>query len=838
MTYRGIDKLRFETLIRDGLTGPELQNFVKAHRAQLIIWGAKADNLPNSHGRAAKLVAGLPQAAEPTLTSWLRSLVGSETNPLSPDALVLQLLEVEHDMRHRLEDSSALFRMLLKWVSSDDCPDIVVRYLRSKLELVHQGVKAETVSLPRAPTRAEIADVVRAVLHPAEILVQEASPVLLAAARAAAEISGGEALRLAIDAKLGSILADDGDRVADIVSRTIEDRSTAVKPKGVVLVATPNRTVLEDVDPEAVRVIGYCKKIAGGARFVEVIGLLGDSGVELLAKDVARRLLPDTGDAIYFPGTNSSRAPEQDEFGIWTVQSHDIGKPTKFKIVGWIGPVYEVVSLPHSSEDEDLVRRALIARGAARPGARVVFQLSDGLIVRLPGDFVDPATFDYDRPLDAWDSLSAFAWGAKRLVAGALPAPSRKYECAPIASVIRRAIQSHRERGALPPLTHRQVQDFVKLIEESEGGMGAVRAKRIGRELSAFVDSGRETASTVQALLETPQIQLQIEADKQRVLDEFRTSKADLVAEVERLRKEKSAVAGEVEERRVEAKQLSGELAKSIKKTFDQAREAGVAKLSEAAFFQGVLGRSPEASVEMASHSILFETSVLPRDESLLEDALRARGMRKPTAHRWALVLRACTQTGLMVAFKGSSAPVIAESVVRCLSRVSVAAVDIPLGLTTAGSFTKVLGAADADALLIRNANLSPFEVYIKPLQREALTRLAGAKDGIPRTVVLELADGVTALPASSAMLTTMVVFDCDAPDPEPYDGEASDFVPDVRDRMEELAWIPGLFLEAVAQVVARIKEQDVAFHAGALGLLNATMVTPLIERHSVEREL
>ena len=131
MTYLGIDKGRFETLLKLGTDDEELRNFFVDCRAQLIQKGAKVQNLPHGNpARVRMLVQGLPQATDRVLQKWFSTNL-TVTDPISYEELVNTFREYEEAGDQLPEsDSRPVARSCLFHLFSSSPPPDLIAFLK------------------------------------------------------------------------------------------------------------------------------------------------------------------------------------------------------------------------------------------------------------------------------------------------------------------------------------------------------------------------------------------------------------------------------------------------------------------------------------------------------------------------------------------------------------------------------------------------------------------------------------------------------------------------------------------------------------------------------------
>ena len=199
--------------------------------------------------------------------------------------------------------------------------------------------------------------------------------------------------------------------------------------------------------------LGYCTKgDQPTAVFVRPLAVVRGAQLQLLKDEKRRECFPENGDLISFTGVGYPRQPRRGEIGVWEVAEHYTERATHFHLASQKRTVYEVRPLPFSSADYDAVREYL--KDQARSGANSLqtplFQLNDGLIIGSRAERADFSKDDtFESGLHSWNTLSAVRIEGRLFVLGPLPRGQGIYECAGLASTVRKL--SDRKLGSEKP---------------------------------------------------------------------------------------------------------------------------------------------------------------------------------------------------------------------------------------------------------------------------------------------------------------------------------------------------------------------------------------------------
>lgn len=344
-------------------------------------------------------------------------------------------------------------------------------------------------------------------------------------------------------------------------------------------------------NPEEYPILGVCtKQLPTGQFFIRIVAIMVNDDVIELTQDEAKRLFPTTGDATCFADQSHSHSYVQDQFVITKVEHHETTKSTQFSVKGLWSMVHEVVQIPHDSTETERVTYWLQEIYETNPAVRPIFQLSDGVIIRLNGDITNPRKANFEIPFDGFISHPAILWRGRMLVMKPLPAPDFKYDCTPLATAIKRVFKARSELVDFPTITKAQLQMLADFVTK-DGRDNSVKnsAMRAKNHLGEIFEIKELLDETVSCLLKLPEIEEQLQHEKKKILDGFKVDAEASNLEISNLRKEIKALKAEVDRKKQTIKSQSGELSREIGKAFQRASEEGVKTLANAALFSALL---------------------------------------------------------------------------------------------------------------------------------------------------------------------------------------------------------------------------------------------------------
>jgi hypothetical protein len=113
-----------------GTESHELIRCLQECKQRLTRNGAKADNLPKGPEKRLHFLRTLPPKAKPVVSDWLReNLTFSEQN--DPQIVLRDLLEAESNAED-IELCKPLWRTILGFYISSDCPEIITKFLNGE----------------------------------------------------------------------------------------------------------------------------------------------------------------------------------------------------------------------------------------------------------------------------------------------------------------------------------------------------------------------------------------------------------------------------------------------------------------------------------------------------------------------------------------------------------------------------------------------------------------------------------------------------------------------------------------------------------------------------------
>jgi hypothetical protein len=346
-------------------------------------------------------------------------------------------------------------------------------------------------------------------------------------------------------------------------------------------------------DPADHAVLGFRAHVTpAGSSFIRISALLHDRTLVDLGPGDAAHLFPGTGDAIAHPKSLPGYPHDYDGFSVWRVEQGRTDMSTQFVVSKWLRPVYEIVQVPHPSTQPNQVREWLLDVYRHDPAIYPLFQMADGLLVKLATGIKDPRQVDFDVPLQGYYTIEAVEWRGRKLVVEPLPAPGFKYDCSPPATLVKRLFRNRAKVEGLAGITRAQVDQLVGLLA-IEGGtdLGSTRQQDLS-DLDTLLGSKAALQHAIDGVLQLPAIQQAVTEEKARSIAAMREQRDTEQGAIDKLRAQKQALEQEIQQLRKDQRQQAGELAGEVKKAFERATADASKTLADVALFKALLGQA------------------------------------------------------------------------------------------------------------------------------------------------------------------------------------------------------------------------------------------------------
>jgi hypothetical protein len=849
MAYAGIDKKRFAELLNWGTDDDELRRFFTDCRLQLIQKGAKVQNLP--HGKAARLkmlTNGLPPATDKTLQKWCSENL-TMVNP-DPVAEIISTLQVYEDAGESLPEDEAkrLSRSCLVHLFAAQPPTELMTFLKGP----PSGVASAVPDLRDAVSPQEVVVPVLPELIPPAFgaalvaLAEGKDPDEQLAALTpaiAALVSGVHAVRAGRYEEARSALESLDDQkavrdvLADFAARSAAAQASRITvPQGLKMVQffEPEGEVGFDFTRD--QIIGICTKdYPANAVFVQPIAIRTGGGNLVALSSAAQRetLFPQSGDLIAFAeGRDTSKQPRRGEMGIWSAAENRIAGPshrTNFHISGEKVPVFDVRVVPFASTEHDSVRAYIqhqVQIGGPALAKTSLFLLRDELIVGCSAGKDLTKDEGFEAGLPCWRALMAFRFEGRTLIPGPLPAPEI-YECEALASSLRKLFTA--DKTGTDKLTRAQFRKLQDMLVSGSVYLNAARVARLQAELSAIEEHDESIAALVQVVMDDPRVSARVDDLVKAKADAEVAKKDQLRRDIELLGRQYAAALEKQRSLEKEQKALAPAIAKSIRQAFDKARAEGVATIGQVTAFKALMDELVEPQAALLSPAptatVLSQDYVRPgfraavAADGPISETLMLLGVAPKSARALQTAGSLAHAAGLILIVEGNAARIAVEAWCACFGG-DGKVLECGIGEVDDSAIREGLKGAPP-ALAVLDANLSPVDVYARPLIDAVQRRLSVTRPSDQSTMFLmSIADSVAALPLPRALESVSLRISLDRL-------PAFILEADVASRLDEMAtpdgltgWLGRLWRPAATQLLAQLRSMPVDDAALALSAL------------------
>lgn len=833
MAYAGIERKRFTQLLEWGADDDELRRFFSENRLLLIQKGAKVQNPP--HGKAARvraLAQGLPTATDRIVQNWFSEHL-KMLNPKPIDDLLEELrLYEEAGETPSEDDAKQLARSCLVYLFSSDPPAKLMSFLRPT-QAGRASEPSETKEAPVAVVNEQSSDTFSVHLCRALVaLVEGRDPDEFLSSlptATAAFVSGVQAVRSGRnkDAQIAMEALDHQQEarslLAEYAARRASVRSSgSVGGLQMLNFVCPDESFSFDFDRD--EVFAVCTRdYPETTVFLHPTAIRAADGswFDLSSNAYREKLFYSSGDLIAFPaGRDTPRQPKRGEVGIWRVAENkgsNTGHRTNFHIASEKTLVYEVRDVPFDSSNYDAVREyikhALGERSAvAKP---LLFLLRDQLIVGCPAGKDLTRDEGFEAGLPCWSALSAFRFEGRTFVPGPLP-PSGTYECEALGSSLRKLFASGSWCADKPAKA--LVKKLQELIASGEPELNSARAARLRTELSHIDQHEGAMAALLDEVMRAPLISARIDEQVEARVEALVAQREQLKTSIQQLEHKQRDLQEQQRKAEKEQKAVAPAVTKAIRGAFDKAREDALGTLGQVAVFKALMdelidrpavpviaGVAPPvpntANVEARTSVVRSSLGELP----LIFETLRALGVAPKSARAIEAVGNMAHECGLMLIIDGLAARIVAEAWLNDAEKAGMV-FECGFGETDDRPVRALLAEAP-DALAILDANLSPLDLYARPLVDAVLQRLAGI-DGrkFATRVLMSVADSTAALPLPAVVESISLRVSLDHIPVFLQESEAVARLDEIEVAEEPAEWLAKVWKPARARVLSYLK--------------------------------
>jgi hypothetical protein len=554
---------------------------------------------------------------------------------------------------------------------------------------------------------------------------------------------------------------------------------------------------INNINEETDEIIARCKHITADGRsaFSEVIGIKrSGKWYRLDSYSSKKNLFPSSGD-IYIPLAQLAWRQDVDDLGVWRVHKQtDTGAhQTTYRAVESLGHVYKVRDIPFASIDAHAVREWFRQLIKPEDVYKFIYKTNDGIYLKLK-HIPSIATYDFSDPIEGWTSLMLYPAIVGNITIGTLPPAQRTCDLADEAILLKRLLQQFQSSGLFPKFTKAHVTELGNWIKSNPDM--ASTTQRYQRVISALETVCEQTdllEMMAGELLKHPAINKVVDERIQKAEKTYLAKKSSLVAEVEALEKKRSTVTKAIDSLSTRETEVSQKLSKAVKRAFQRAVKDGEDTLAQSAVFSALIERKQPQVVTSETGSATDRRLSVTIHEAVtlrpLVDVLSENGIRTRDGTFMAQIISIVSAAGMIIAFRGRGAQLIAEASTLAFSKLHTAIVQIRPDLIDSGEIDDLLaGQNKLSAICLLSANTAASESYASSLERMLWKRIVSNNAKNEPVVFITLVDGPTALPLSTSLraLTIQVDLDNLTTNPDPglnYDNWVDEVMEAIREK-------------------------------------------------------
>lgn len=773
MTYAALDKQRFSYLLNLGTDDYELRRFFTECRIQLIQRGAKVQNLPHGDkARVRTLVHDLGASTDEIVRKWF-ALHISMSDPEAP-AQIIELFKLHEEVGEKLEEPIArrLARSCLVHIFSDEPDSLLLQFLRTPIGGAEER-REDTQPEPLHDSAIDLDSCARAFI--ALMQGRDVDEFLDDLPQDLAGLVAGLHAAIKGDAKQARALLEglpDGSYARARLDQFLTQqaaRPLKAAPRGISLLPYEDFSGSFDYDTD--EIIGYCTNASSPkAVFVQPVAVIRGGVASRLSHKARRESFPINGDVMAFAGSGYPKQPSRGEVGAWHVEAHETEKATRFHLKSEARQIFEVFKVPFPSTDYDSVREFIRefwemrgAHGLQKP----LFALGDGLIVSPRADKTDLSRDEaFEGGLLSWNELHVVGLEGRIFFLGPLPREHGIYECASLASSIKKLLRPFMRTGsAAAGLTKAQLHQVVSLVGSHEAEVTAARLQRVRSAITQISENEEALEALAAELVQHNLIKQRIDALVEDIAHRQAAEKKEIQEELTQLSRERDDWRERIRKEKDAHKKLRDDTSNVVKAAFAKARKEGVATLAELAIFQELAGAAGKTEGVQSFRPQLRDFDASEIDIAAL---LRKYGVGARNASGLVAFSALARNSGAIVCIRGIASRLVVEPWAQALG--SGIAVDVSVGLT---DDVVPVDLTRPSMVVLLNANLAPVELYARSVL-DGVIRVAGAGVDADSTlgVFLTLSDSVAHLPLSAQIERVALHIDLD----RTYQPQNSDF--------------------------------------------------------------
>ncbi|WP_129777093.1 hypothetical protein [Peristeroidobacter soli] len=756
----GIDRHRFRFLLRCALKPDLVKSFLKDNRVALVAAGAPLDNVPSDPQVMLRVIEGFTQKANQIFGKWLYQKI--KPNGAQPiPQLILRWRAVEElGVVYDDVERTSLSQQTLYDLFGASPDESLLAFLRTPVrdQPQHQlAIRSE-----------EWLTLATSLLAKDRVAVESSgwTDAVVELVGAVARLDGSS---LSVQRPYAPVLAEIQAAIElarpTVVTTTPE--LPAASPRGIQSSGPELRTFDSKIDYTKFSVIATNRiPRTVDAYLLVVEGFVDENGIAFrLAEDDLKRAIPTIGRIILHPDQYDV-APVYGEPNAYEVERFPTEREARVKVSRrLVGALVSVVLMPHSTADAHRIRDYIADYAKRHLGSMAVFVSSDkSCLMPRVSTLQKVLAPDFDWQLDLWDTMDAVELQNGPHVARlGLKSASKSLNCAPLAAAARKLLRIYTERSqAKLSKTSREL--LVELFDVDDLRFDEATKVRLKANLDAIARGSEDFNELVSALLQTQVIKDEIERRIAAEVDVRVAERDRTKRELEQLRIQRSQVERRILELNREAEEKAAEVRSAVKRAFEQARDNGIATLADLSLFDFFLNRN--GSAERSSSNVAMPAVVeapkpfvetLPSSGKNVGDVFRRFGVEPMFSDRLGAVIHLAHAGGSPIVLTGAGASTLSTALGTALSKSSCVSITVELGQIAEQHFEHQVAEANADVLVMRQANVSDLSLYARSLLDAIVQRMMTQSDSPPFGIILVDAGGPAALPWPPEILESAI---------------------------------------------------------------------------------
>ncbi|WP_435634844.1 hypothetical protein ACSC9U_26550 [Pseudomonas solani] len=795
MAFLEVNKKKLAFLLADGAHEDELKRFFRDSRAQLILKGARMQNLPQGNSDRIKAICErLPRKTDEILRDWFQRNI-SLSDPM-PEEDVYTYLELHFDQNEDIQagDIKTITRSALIYLFEEKPNQELLSFLRrepgapsspagiedSEQECSDTASEENSAFLQGAvsdhtstqPYSHQISELLSAVIANDERSIDNALTPFPSVIRTLVEgllyIRAGDIGSASKHLEILEPNCPEAEYLKVAMGRARHQRGNSPHPTGVQLRTPQQLSVIPE--RESYEVIGtYTNESEAGAIFVRPIALKLDDDLYLLTRDDRTLLFPESGDVMTHR-SEIRHQPKRRELLHWRVfENENSSGKTHFRLDLELEPIYEITPISVPSSDPDEIReriKNLASSGQLSSSQQTVFILSDGIAL-LPPKSVDMTRYDaYEHTWQAWDSIETWLIEGRQYCLNLMSRPASNFDLSTPESYLKRTLKTL-EAEQKATLSKVQRRELLELFRASQTSESRPRIERIASALEQVSLENEDLDTILNLLNAREEVRLRVQAMIDSDYATLKSEHSGLQAEIELLKHRRQQLKKEGKDIERSNKEAAEATASLVNEAFSKSINDGITTLANSEIFRMLGGtqRLGAPSPVSPSDTPLVETRTFEGSISLLD--AKSRLVTLGLSRRQATILsELCSlviSSGIAFVMKGTRARQYAQVLLRIDCEVS-GAVDVPMGLTSGAPLRSALNEISrAERIGILNADLSPFDVYGSRLL-DNYYEAALEETVCSQQIILACLGGEMCLPLPHMMRHIAVVVDLDQP--------------------------------------------------------------------------